>query len=94
MRFVAGLLILAACGGAAQAPPKAQPAPQPVAVPQPQPAPVEPTPADPRIAADLKSFDLVWQRVADLFYDPSYGGVDWKAVRAELPPEIEALPKK
>ena len=92
MRSVAGLIFLAACGGAAPPPkaqpPVAQPAPGPVAQPAPVPAPVEPVPADPRIAADLKSFDLVWQRVADLFYDPSYGGVDWKAVRAELRPKI------
>ena len=94
MRLVAGLIFLAACGGAP--PPTTNPAPPPVVQPvvapvpvaQPQPAPVEPPPSDPRIAADLTSFDLVWQRVADLFYDPSYGGVDWKAVRAELRPKI------
>jgi carboxyl-terminal processing protease len=103
---VGGVIVLAACGGAA-APPAAVPAAVPVpaaavaAAPQaPRPespsvkaesaAPVEPAPADPRIAADLASFDLVWQRVADLFYDPRYGGVDWKAVRVELRPKILA----
>jgi carboxyl-terminal processing protease len=43
---------------------------------------------DPRIAADLKSFDLVWKRVGETFYDPKLGGLDWQAVRAELRPKI------
>ncbi len=98
MRSFAGLILLAACGGAAAPPPPARPAPPPAPVAQPappvQPAkvapaePAEPPPSDPRIAADLSSFDLVWQRVADLFYDPKYNGVDWKAVKAELRPKI------
>jgi carboxyl-terminal processing protease len=98
MRSVVGLVILAACGGAAQPPPSARPVQPPggqpapssgaQAKPAPTPAPVEPEPADPRVAADLKSFDMVWQRVAESFYDPAYGGVDWKAVRAELRPKV------
>ena len=32
----------------------------------------------------LQSFDEVWQTVADTFYDPTMGGLDWKAVRADL----------
>jgi carboxyl-terminal processing protease len=81
MRSV-GLIVLAACGSAA-APPPAQPAPvKPVAVKE------EVPPADPRVAADLKSFDLVWKRVAETFYDPKLGGVDWQAVRAELRPKV------
>jgi carboxyl-terminal processing protease len=96
MRIAVGLIVLAACGSAPPAPPApapVAPAPGPAAPPvQPAkaapPAPAEPPPSDPRIAADLASFDMVWQRVADTFYDPQYGGVDWKAVRAELRPKI------
>jgi carboxyl-terminal processing protease len=98
MRSVVGLVFLAACGGAAQPQPSARPVQPPggqpappsgaQAKPVPTPAPVEPEPADPRVAADLKSFDMVWQRVAESFYDPAYGGVDWKGVRAELRPKI------
>lgn len=37
----------------------------------------------------LASFDEVWQTVNDTFYDPTFGGVDWNAVRAELRPAVE-----
>jgi carboxyl-terminal processing protease len=110
MRFVVGLVVLAACGSAAAPPPaklapvaesgqaassaprSGQAAPSAptgqASLQQATVAPAEPTPADPRVAADLKSFDVVWQRVAELFYDPAYGGVDWKTVRTELRPKI------
>lgn len=82
MRRALALLLFAACGGSA---------PPPVAAPPSPPAPiVEAPPADPRVAADLASFDVVWGRVAESFYDPAYAGVDWKAVRAELRPKILA----
>ncbi len=40
--------------------------------------------------AGLASFDDVWQTVADTFYDPTFGGLDWPAVRRELRPKAEA----
>lgn len=36
------------------------------------------------------SFELVWTTVNETFYDPSFGGLDWPAVRAELDPKLEA----
>ncbi len=41
-------------------------------------------------APALASFDDAWQTIHDTFYDPTFGGVDWDAVRAELRPKIEA----
>jgi len=41
-------------------------------------------------AVAIRSFDEVWQTVADTFYDPSFGGLDWPAVRRELRPRAEA----
>jgi carboxyl-terminal processing protease len=38
----------------------------------------------------LASFDEAWQIVNDRFYDPTFRGVDWQAVRAELRPKAEA----
>jgi carboxyl-terminal processing protease len=38
----------------------------------------------------LASFDEAWQTVADSFYDPAFGGLDWNGVRAELRPKAEA----
>ncbi len=38
----------------------------------------------------LASFDEVWQTINDTYYDPTFGGLDWKAVRAELRPKAEA----
>jgi carboxyl-terminal processing protease len=33
-------------------------------------------------------FNLVWQTINDNFYDPSFGGVDWKKVRQKYLPEV------
>jgi carboxyl-terminal processing protease len=41
-------------------------------------------------AASLASFDDVWQTINEKFYDPTFGGVDWSAVRAELRVKAEA----
>jgi carboxyl-terminal processing protease len=38
----------------------------------------------------LASFDDVWQTINDTYYDRSFGGLDWKAVREELRPRAEA----
>jgi carboxyl-terminal processing protease len=40
-------------------------------------------------AALLASFDDVWQTVHDTFYDPTFGGVNWDALRGELRPGVE-----
>jgi carboxyl-terminal processing protease len=37
----------------------------------------------------LASFDDVWQTVHDTFFDPTFGGVDWDAVRREMRPSVE-----
>lgn len=39
---------------------------------------------------NLASFDYVWQRINDTFFDPSFGGCDWAAVREELRPRMAA----
>src|ERR1700720_1446776 len=33
-------------------------------------------------------FDAVWQTINDNFYDPTFGGVDWKSVRQKYQPEV------
>jgi carboxyl-terminal processing protease len=38
---------------------------------------------------ELESFDYVWSTVRDRHFDPSLGGLDWNAVRAELRPRVE-----
>jgi len=40
----------------------------------------------------LQSFDQTWQTVADTFFDPAFGGIDWNAVRAELRPQVASAP--
>ncbi len=39
-------------------------------------------------AANLESFDLVWQTVRDRHPDPKLNGLDWAAVRGQLRPRI------
>jgi carboxyl-terminal processing protease len=45
-------------------------------------------PQDWRVTA-LAAFDETWQTVNDTHYDPSFGGVNWTEVRAELRPKAE-----
>jgi carboxyl-terminal processing protease len=37
----------------------------------------------------VATFDSAWARIRDTYYDPTYRGVDWEAVRAELRPRAE-----
>ncbi len=37
-----------------------------------------------------ESFDYVWQKVRDSYWDENLGGVDWEAARDELQPRLEA----
>jgi len=41
-------------------------------------------------AQALASFDEVWQTVHDTFFDPTFGGLDWDAVKTELRPKVKA----
>ncbi|HEV2705303.1 MAG TPA: S41 family peptidase [Pyrinomonadaceae bacterium] len=56
--------------------------------PAPRPAIVVPA-ADDAHARRLEAFQLVWQTVKDYHFDPTFGGVDWDAVRAEFAPRVE-----
>jgi len=38
---------------------------------------------------NTKSFDYVWSKIRDEYWDPQLGGLDWSAVRDELRPKIE-----
>jgi carboxyl-terminal processing protease len=40
--------------------------------------------------AALASFDDVWQTVNETFYDSTFGGLDWTAVKTELRPRVES----
>ena len=39
---------------------------------------------------NLQSFETVWQTVNEKHYDPTFGGVDWKAVHDRYKPRIAA----
>ncbi len=38
---------------------------------------------------NIDSFEMAWKTVGENHFDPTMGGVDWQAVRAELRPKIE-----
>lgn len=38
----------------------------------------------------VASFDTAWQTINDTFYDPTFGGLDWRGVRDELRPRVQA----
>ena len=42
------------------------------------------------VALAVASFEDAWQTINDTFYDPTFGGVDWAAVRKELLPRARA----
>ena len=37
----------------------------------------------------VQTFDAAWSIIDTTYYDPTFRGLDWKAVRAELRPEAE-----
>lgn len=56
----------------------------------PQP-PLAPAPA-PELTDPQKrqqAFEIVWTTVKQVFYDPSFGGLDWEAVRSRYQPQID-----
>lgn len=42
--------------------------------------------------AAVASFDEAWATIRDSYYDPTFGGLDWDAVRASLRPKVQAAP--
>ncbi|HEY0171498.1 MAG TPA: hypothetical protein VGB98_10780 [Pyrinomonadaceae bacterium] len=40
-----------------------------------------PAPQDTRKPTYPELFQAVWQTINENFYDPNFGGVDWKAIR-------------
>lgn len=38
---------------------------------------------------NVESFDYVWNRVNERYWDPEFGGIDWMAVRDDLRPQVE-----
>jgi len=42
----------------------------------------------------LEAFDIVWTTIRDKHYDPTFGGLDWNAVRDELRPRVERATSK
>ncbi len=48
--------------------------------------------ASPSVQSDLskrqEAFQIVWQTVNDLFYDPKFGGVDWAQARERYQPQV------
>jgi carboxyl-terminal processing protease len=78
------LLALLVCGVAA-ARGAQDPPPRPVV---PTPAPELKAPADEH-ARRLETFEIVWRTVKEQHFDPTFGGLDWDAVRAEFAPRVE-----
>ena len=60
-------------------------------------APAAPAPpsASPSVQSDLskrqEAFQIVWQTVNDLFYDPKFGGVNWAQVRDRYQPQVATV---
>jgi len=51
-------------------------------------SPVGPISVQSDRATQLESFQIVWQTVNDLFYDPKFGGVNWAGVRDRYEPLV------
>jgi carboxyl-terminal processing protease len=43
---------------------------------------------------NMHSFETVWQTVNQVHYDPTFGGVDWKAAHEQYKPQIAAAENK
>ena len=54
-------------------------------------APAQPTAqADAATQPPVASFDAAWKIIQDSYFDPTFHGLDWVALRAELRPKAEA----
>lgn len=42
-------------------------------------------------AENIESFDVVWQTVNEFHFDPTFGGIDWKAMHDRYRPQIVML---
>ena len=51
--------------------------------------PTEPLLTDQQRQLNTESFDHIWSRIREEYWDPQFGGLDWQAVRDELRPKIE-----
>ncbi len=49
---------------------------------------VQVVPAQQNKPSYAEVFEAVWQTVNDNFYDPAFGGVDWKAMRQKYSPDV------
>jgi carboxyl-terminal processing protease len=38
----------------------------------------------------LDTFDVVWRTINDSYWDPTFGGIDWKAIRDQYLPRVKA----
>lgn len=38
---------------------------------------------------NLESFEFIWSTIRDQYWDPAFGGLDWKSVHEELRPQME-----
>src|SRR5579872_2475868 len=38
---------------------------------------------------NLDSFEFIWSTIRDQYWDPTFGGLDWKAVHDELRPRMD-----
>lgn len=74
-------LVLVGCAG------EATPSPTPTRPPRPAPA------IETRLTAGEREaiFDTVWQTVNDNYFDPSFGGKDWKAIGDEYRPGLATI---
>ena len=41
----------------------------------------------------LETFRIVWETVRDRYFDPTFGGIDWPAIRERYRPLVLAAPK-
>lgn len=64
-----------------------QPTGTPTPAPTPSPAPAKEQSPE---AKRRETFEIVWQTVNKNFYDPNFGGVDWKAVHDRYAPQASA----
>jgi carboxyl-terminal processing protease len=89
MKHALVAVVLLGCGGAPAPKPAPAPAAAPVGTPVmlPTAEPAKP-PQDPRLAEDLASFDMMWTKIDQTFWDPK--AIEWAKVRTELRPKVEA----
>ncbi|MBI2512464.1 MAG: hypothetical protein HYV96_10810 [Opitutae bacterium] len=90
--WAVGLVASCAADEPATSASEPEPTTRPAATATPEPTPAAPERPWPEVRRE--TFDVVWSTVNEAYFDPKFGGVDWRAVREKYAARLDAVADK